>query len=140
MLKNHNSSKKSFSVFMLFSMVVCCVASIISCFDNSCPALQKADFSKTSIGDYSVLTKKNLAFTEFDKFSCGVESDSPAEFSCRNYKRNSYSNTNKTQPFFGLTKFEGNEISLFSIELKRVENNNKNIITENIGITERFQV
>ena len=140
MFKKHNSSKKSFSVFMLFSMMVCCVASVISCVDNYYSAFQTSEFSHSSIGYYSGTAKKNLALAGIEKFCCALDSDTPAEFSCRNYKRNNFSSSSKPKTFISSSNFEINEFPLFLPELKRLENNKRIIIKENVGISERFQV
>jgi len=134
------TSSKSFSMFMLFSIVVCCVSSVVSCFANVGENFHPLEISSSFSSDYLKFRNCGLSQSGLDKLFSDLESDSKLTFARRAAKREFESNSNKPFFTFEMPKYGWDVFTSFSIEIKRQEKINKNTVTENIGISERFQV
>lgn len=130
------TSLKRVGVFMLFSILVCCVSSILSFFNN--------DFENCQSGKSQAFISNKctgaIGKIGFENLLADGSYNSQLGSAGRIFKRFTDNELNRSLLSFDLSKIDKAFYSLCSFELKLQEKFNRNSIKGNIGISERFQV
>lgn len=134
------TSLQRLSVFMLFSILICCVSSILSSFNSEVDNCQKNQNQSAFSNKFSDKCSGVIAQNGIECLSADVEGNLQLGFAGQTTKRSTDNELHKSLLSFDLSNFESGYYSPFSFELKLQEKFNRNTVKGNIGISERFQV